>query len=504
MTGFDTLLFLVYAICSLGLLAYGLNCYVLVYHFFRNRGVEEARNRAFLALPARQEEDWPRVTTQLPVFNERYVVERLLRAAAAMDYPAGRHEIQLLDDSDDDTTGIAARVIEELVANGVSIRHLRRAKRTGFKAGALNHGLEHAAGDLLAIFDADFIPEPDFLLRTVPFFHERDRVAMVQTRWGHANRAYSLLTRALAVGIDGHFVIEQGARTWRGLFMNFNGTAGIWNRTAIVDAGGWQSDTLTEDLDLSYRAQLRGWRMKYLQDVVTPSELPVDINGLKSQQYRWAKGSIQVARKMLPEVFRAEISWQTKVQAYFHLTHYLIHPLIVAVAVLALPVFATFARLRIPAGFLVASGCALTLAAISPSVLYFCSQRAVYPDWRRRVWVLPALVAIGVGIAVNNSRAVIEALLGRQTSFIRTPKYGLLDQANRKGTDAGRRRTYTTAPGFGIAIEVALGLYACATVWLYWQASKWEAIPLLVLNAIGFTVVGTLSISHWWRSRPVV
>lgn len=484
-----------YSLVSLGLFFYGMNCYVMLFTYYRHRDRERRDTAAFLEAywASHQDHDLPTVTTQLPIYNEKFVVTRLVASVVAMQYPKGRHRIQVLDDSDDDTAQLIARDVAQYRRQGYDIAHLRRPNREGFKAGALQFGLSHSDSELVAVFDADFVPPPDFLLRTVPHFAQ-GRVALVQTRWGHLNGNYSLLTRAQSIGIDGHFVIEQGARTWHGLYMNFNGTAGIWRRSAIEDAGGWQADTLTEDLDLSYRVQLRGWRMKYLNDVVTPGELPVDINGLKSQQHRWAKGSIQTARKLLPSVFRAPVGVFAKIEAAFHLTHYLIHPLMLAAALFAWPVLALTQR-NSPATLLVAL--LLVVSTLSPSILYLCSQREAYRDWRRRIWILPALVAIGIGIALNNSRAVAEALLGRRSAFVRTPKYGV--EARVTSRVAERRRIYNVSGSLGFALEFAIGIYGFATLSQYVLEGRWVATPFLLLNAVGFTAVGWLGFLHWWH-----
>src|SRR5258706_11786510 len=324
---------LVYALALLGLLLYGLNAYVMIaLHWWTRRS-------AHAALPPPDPPVWPLVTVQLPLYNERYVAERLLEAAGALDYPADRLEIQVLDDSTDDTAAIVAETAQRLRARGVNVIHVRRTDRTGFKAGALASGLASARGEFVAIFDADFVPPPDFLRRTIPHFVDA-RVAVVQTRWGHLNRDFSLLTVAQSLGIDGHFGVEQAARCRGHLLLNFNGTAGVWRRTAIENAGGWAHDTLTEDLDLSYRAQLRHWRILYLPELVCPAELPVVISGFKSQQRRWAQGSIQTAVKLLPLVLSSELSLWTKYQAFVHLTYYMIHPLMLVVVLLSIPAFA--------------------------------------------------------------------------------------------------------------------------------------------------------------------
>jgi len=337
------LLILYFTALSL-LFLYGINCYIMI-HLHR-RGVKRM-------LQADEEvwwrwqqtaQDLPVVTVQLPIYNERYVVQRLIDAVARLEYPREKLEIQVLDDSTDETTAIAAELVEAYRRAGSDITLLHRTTRTGYKAGALRDGLAGARGEFIAIFDADFVPTPDFLMKTLPFFRDH-AIAMVQVRWGHINRDYSLLTLVQSFGIDGHFWVEQAARCWSGLFMNFNGTAGIWRRTAIDDAGGWQADTLTEDLDLSYRAQLKGWRLKFLPQVVCPAEVPVQLTGARSQQHRWAKGSIQTARKLIPRILQADLPLFTKYQAVFHLTNYMVHPLMLLV-VLSAPLLLQSERFR--------------------------------------------------------------------------------------------------------------------------------------------------------------
>lgn len=495
----DLALLSTYGAASFGLFLYGMNCYVMLYCYYRNRDPERLRNERFRAdfWRDRARESLPRVTTQLPVYNELFVIERLIDSVARLDYPRDRHQIQVLDDSTDETTSRIAEIVARYRAQGVDIVHRHRACRTGYKAGALAEGTGEASGELLAVFDADFLPTRDFLLETVPFLAADPRLAMVQTRWGHVNRDYSLLTQAQSIGIDGHFVVEQGARCWQGLFMNFNGTAGVWRKSAIEDAGGWQSDTLTEDLDLSYRVQLRGWRMKYLRDVVTPSEVPVDMNGLKSQQYRWAKGSIQCARKLLPLVFRAPVSHFVKIQAAFHLTHYLIHPLMMLVALLSLPALPLAGR-SISRDLFLVTALFLVLSTLSPSILYMCSQREVEPDWKRRTLLLPALITLGIGIALNNTRAVLDGIFGRTGAFERTPKYGVI-RAGDHGL-ARRRGLYRSTRSAAWLAELALGAYGFYTLWVYGLAGKWAVAPFLLMNAVGFSIVGLLSV---WQGRSM-
>jgi cellulose synthase/poly-beta-1,6-N-acetylglucosamine synthase-like glycosyltransferase len=484
------LLFGIYLAAALVLLLFGLNCYVLVYLFARRRG-DAARERA--AVRARVGDlslrvDAPFVTTQLPIFNELNVAERVIEAACALRYAPGRHEVQVLDDSTDETRALVDQVVDRLQTAGHDIRVVRRDDRAGFKAGALAHGMTSARGTLFAIFDADFVPEPDFLLRSLPFFQERPDIGLVQCRWGHLNREHSLLTRAQAMGIDGHFMVEQSARAWNGLVLNFNGTAGIWRREAIESAGGWQGDTLTEDLDLSYRARLAGWQATYLPDVVVPAEIPEDVNAFKSQQFRWAKGSMQTAIKLLPRVFASPLPAFTKLQAMLHLTHYVVHPLMLVLATLSLPVLLGL-QAAVSPGAYVGMGLLLLAAMLAPNTMYVVSQRSAYPDWLRRVALLPALSILGVGTAISNTRAVIEAIVGRPSAFVRTPKRG----------ERTAKEYRVRLPGVAVA-EVAMGLYCLVSLMTYLSQAKYLVGPFLAVYTLGFTSVGWLSLHHA-RSR---
>jgi len=420
-----------YCPAALWLFLYGMNNYYMIYLFLKKNKKETSQNTEFLKYFWSNcgKDRLPKVTTQLPIYNERHVVERLIKAIVNIDYPKELHEIQVLDDSNDETKSMVSDLVNKYSEMGFNIKHVVRRNRDGFKAGALNLGLEKAEGEFLAIFDADFVPDKDFLYKTIPFFYERPKVALVQTRWGHINRNYSLLTRAQSIGMDGHFIIEQGARAWNGLYMNFNGTAGIWRREAIIDAGGWHFDTLTEDLDLSYRAQLKGWNTKFLFDVVAPSELPVDINAYKSQQHRWAKGSIQTAKKLLPQIFRTNESLIKKVEAFIHLNQYIVHPMMIILALLSFPLILllkvqissmSVSLTMIIFMFLIFMG------AFAPTFLYIVAQKKGYKDWQKRCLFIPALMVIGCGIAINNTKAVLEALLNIKSDFIRTPKYGVI------------------------------------------------------------------------------
>jgi cellulose synthase/poly-beta-1,6-N-acetylglucosamine synthase-like glycosyltransferase len=477
-----TFLISIYFAASLALFVYSVNCYVLLILFLRKRDQMKAGTAIIAAAKVHfdQPKNLPLVTTQIPIYNEANVAERALRAVAAIDYPASLHEIQVLDDSSDETREIVDRTASELREAGHRIVVLRRADRSGFKAGALALGLEEAAGEYIAIFDADFVPPAHFLRHTLPFFLADPRLGIVQARWGHINDEDSLLTRAQAIGIDGHFMVEQAARTFNGLLMNFNGTAGVWRRQAIIEAGGWSGDTLTEDLDLSYRAQLASWGTHYIADLEAPAELPTTVTAFKSQQFRWAKGSIQTARKLLPTVWRrGDFSWWVKLQATLHLTHYAIHPLMLLVALLAAPVMwmlpslSPVLRVGLTASVLV--------SLMAPNSLYFASQRALYPkDWWRRVRWFPALMCIGVGLALSNTRAVFEALIGRESDFVRTPKRG----------DRIDHKQYRVQTPILPWLELVVGVYCAASLGVYLTLGKYMLGPFLFIYSAGFIVIG--------------
>ncbi len=435
----------------------------------------------------------PYVTVQLPVYNERYVVERLIRAACALDYPADRLEIQVLDDSTDDTQQLAAAVVDALRRLGSDVVHLRRGHREGYKAGALASGLERAKGELVAVFDADFVPPASFLLDLVHHFGD-PRVGMVQARWGHLNREYSVLTRVQSIYLDGHFVIEHAARHRTGRFFNFNGTAGIWRRACIESAGGWQSDTLTEDLDLSYRAQLAGWEFVFLPEVVAPAELPADHDAFKTQQHRWALGSIQTGRKILPRLVRARLPLKIKVEAFFHLTNNSAYALMVLLGILIVP--AVLARRALGLEGLVYLDLPLfLLSTLSVSTFYVCSQREVGGDWIRSLAYLPLLMALGIGLSLNNARALWGVLSGRRVEFLRTPKHRLEGTAGDWSLSAYRgpaRRAWT-------AVEMLLGIYFTAACGWAIMTGNAAVLPFFLLFQIGFLHTSFLSLAQALR-----
>ncbi len=448
------------------------------------------RSRARARCPAGCLDPLPRVTVQLPVYNEVYVVERLIRAASALDYPADRLEIQVLDDSDDETSALAGRVIGEMRARGHDVAHLRRVRRDGFKAGALAHGLRLARGELIAVFDADFVPPPGFLLELIDHF-SHPRVGMVQARWGHLNRDYSLLTRVQSIFLDGHFVIEHAARHRSGLFFNFNGTAGIWRRSCIESAGGWQADTLTEDLDLSYRAQLAGWEFVFVPEVVAPAELPADIDAFRSQQRRWARGSIETARKILPRLLRAPLPLGVKIEAAFHLTGNAAYALMVVLAILMVPAMA----LRRGAGLetlLLLDLPLVLLSSVSVALFYVRSQRDTRDDWASCLRLVPLLMSLGVGLSLNNGRAVVAALRGRRAEFVRTPKHDL------RGTIGDWRGKLYRAPGGGAwaALEILFALYFTAAIPYAFAAGLYASLPVIALFQSGFLYVSILSLAQ--------
>ena len=482
---FDVAMMIPYFVVLVILASYGIYRYVLVYNFYRYRDNVPGPPPAIT--------EWPKVTIQLPIFNERYVVERLLECVAQFDYPQDKLEIQLLDDSTDETQAVARACVDRLQTLGVPIHYIHRENREGYKAGALQEGLKTVTGELVAIFDADFLPPADFLRRTVPYFSD-PKLAMAQTRWSYINRNYSALTEAEAILLDGHFVIEHGARYRRGSFFNFNGTGGVWRRTAIEDAGGWQHDTLTEDTDLSYRAQLRGWKFIYLPDVDCPSELPVEMNAFKSQQARWAKGLMQTAIKILPRVLRSDQPGYVKAEAFFHLTANISYPLMVLLSVILLPAMIVrfyqgwFQMLLIDLPLFLASTCSI-------SSFYLASQRVLYPKtWWRSIAYLPFVMALGIGISVRNAVAVIEALVGKQSEFVRTPKYRIEAQGQEHG--AWLKRKYRKRAGWIPYAEVLLGLYFAATVLYAIQNENYITIPFLLLFVWGYLYTGLMSLGQ--------
>jgi len=486
----ETLILVLYFFVLSILAIYGWHRYYLVYLYMKNKG------NAPLPLPALTE--LPRVTVQLPIFNEMYVADRLIESVCELDYPKELLEIQVLDDSTDETTDIAERAVRRHASRGFDIRHIHRVDRTGYKAGALEAGLAQSSGDYIAIFDADFIPGADFLQKTLPYLASDPKIGMVQARWGHINQDYSLLTKTQSILLDAHFVLEHGGRNRAGCFFNFNGTAGVWRREAIASAGGWQHDTLTEDLDLSYRAQLAGWRFLFLPNVVAPAEVPVEMNSFKSQQHRWAKGSIQTCVKLLPRILRSNQPLGVKVEAFFHLSANFNYLLMSLLSILMFP--AMWVRYNMGWTEMLLIDVPLFFAAtLSVGNFYVVSQRELYADWRQRLKYVPFLMSIGIGLCVNNTRAVLEALFGKQSEFARTPKYGI----EREG-DEWVGKKYHQSVGVQPIIEVALGLYFTATVFYALVNQIYGTLPFLMLFQVGFLYTGLLSILQQYTGETVM
>ncbi|MBI3666681.1 MAG: glycosyltransferase [Acidobacteria bacterium] len=484
---FDLALLIPYFSLLIVLSIYGLHRYSLVYTYFKYK-----KNAA--RSPARRFEQLPRVTVQLPIYNERYVVEQLVENVCRLEYPRELLEIQVLDDSTDETGAIAEAVAARYAALGHPITYIHRTNREGFKAGALQNGLQHARGELVAIFDADFLPPPEFLERTVHYFSD-PQVGMVQTRWTYQNRHFSFLTQVEAILLDGHFVLEHGARFRSHRFFNFNGTAGVLRRAAIEDAGGWQHDTLTEDSDLSYRAQLKGWKFLYAPQIECPSELPVEMTAFQVQQARWAKGLIQTGKKILPRLLRAPVPLSVKAEGWFHLTANISYPLMLVLSVLLLPAMIVrfyqgwFQMLYIDLPLFIASFCSI-------SSFYLVSQKELYPErWKRTFLFIPFLMATGIGLTLTNTQAVLEALLGLKSPFQRTAKYALDDSARLNLATKKYRRRCRLLPW----INLVIGSYFLFTVYYSISMENYLTAPFLVLFVLGYYYAGILMLLQQYQ-----
>lgn len=487
-----TLLTAFNSLVALWLLIYGLNAFFLT---ITNKKFPQA---AKTTLP----ENLPVVTVQLPVYNERYVAQRLIDAVCHLDYPPDRLYIQVLDDSTDDTQELLQTIVAEYQAKGHWISYIHRTVRTGFKAGALQNGMASVEGEFIAIFDADFVPEPNWLKETIKhyFLHpEADRIGAVQTRWGHLNPEYSLLTKLQATCLDGHFIVEQRSRSVNQWLLNFNGTAGIWRKKAIEESGGWQGDTLAEDTDLSYRAQLKGWRILFDSTIVAPAELPVAVAAYKLQQFRWAKGTIQCAKKLLPQVWRHPyLSWVAKGQATIHLTGYATQFFALVALLMSVPTMMllpqdTYTLRESVMGF----WGFLTPAAFGPSILYLAAQKELYPkDWWLRLDRVMLLSLFGTGLSLNNSRAVIEGLFNYGLNFRRTPKFNI-----QRPTDRWQDKHYKI-PFDPMALgELALSLYGLLALGIAWRESLYTSLPYLVMYTLGYAYVGGLTLWQSWEQR---
>lgn len=489
--GTDIALLIPYFIVMLILAFYGIHRYQLVWLYFRNKKNAASSTNAPMQFA---EGELPFVTIQLPIFNEQYVIDRLVDACCRIEYPRDRFEIQVLDDSTDETHEVAANIVAKYAAGTAGlppqpIYYLHRTDRHGYKAGALDAGLHSAKGELIAIFDADFVPPPEWLKKVIHHFAEPG-VGMVQTRWTHLNRDYSFLTQVEAILLDGHFVLEHGGRSRAGVFFNFNGTAGAWRRVAIDEAGGWQHDTLTEDTDLSYRAQLKGWKFKYLQDVECPAELPIEMTAFKTQQARWAKGLIQTGKKILPRVLKSDAPWHTKLEAWYHLTANLSYPLMIVLSVLLMPAMI----IRSWQGWvqmLLIDFPLFMASTMSISSFYLVSQKELFPGkWYRTILYLPFLMSLGVGLTITNTKAVMEALFGVQSAFARTPKY----RVEKKGEKNMAAKKYRKRLGIIPWIELAIGCYFAFTVWYAFSSENYFTVPFLLLFVLGYWYTGLLSL----------
>lgn len=480
-------------ICVL-LAIYGVHRYSLVYLYYKYRKNTPRRTGRF--------DEPPRITVQLPMFNEQYVARRIIEAACRIDYPRDKLEIQVLDDSTDETVEIARTACDEMRAAGHPVVFLHRDNREGYKAGALEAGLKQATGEFVVIFDADFVPPVNILHELIDYFVDPE-VGMVQARWEHINRSQSFLTEAQAILLDGHFVIEHAARNRSGRFMSFNGTAGAWRKSCIDDAGGWQHDTLTEDLDLSYRAQMKGWRFIFLPSVTSPAELPPEMNGFKSQQHRWAKGGAQTCRKLLLPILKSRLPWRIKVEAFFHLTSSVSYFLILMLTFLLFP--AMYAKVTLFAGHRVVQVAIdlslVLLATFSASTFYVASQREQFRTWADSIKYLPFLMSVGVGISFNNARAAFEGFFGKQSEFVRTPKFGV-----RNASDAAWR----TKNGWqGIdkktrqsLFELAMALYMAVCIWYTVTMQLWVGLFFMCLFAAGYFYVAVLSLATRFHFSP--
>ncbi|WP_263357622.1 cellulose synthase family protein [Acidicapsa ligni] len=479
--GFDAALLLPYFAVMIVLAIYGVHRYQLVYLYFKHR-------KDYHPEPPGKFTELPRITVQLPIYNEQFVIDRLLEAICAMDYPQDKLEIQLLDDSTDETQQVAAAIVARYAALGHPIVYMHRENRHGFKAGALDAGLKVAKGDLIAIFDADFVPPHDWLMKVVHHFYD-PAIGMVQTRWTHLNRDYSLLTQVEAILLDGHFVLEHGARARSGDFFNFNGTAGMWRRQAITDAGGWQHDTLTEDTDLSYRSQLAGWKFKYLPDIECPAELPIEMTAFKTQQARWAKGLIQTSIKVLPLIFKSNVPRRIKIEAVYHLTANLSYPLMVLMTALLIPAMIVrfyqgwFQMLLIDVPLFTAS-------TLSIATFYVISQRELFPkNWLKTFLYLPILMALGIGLTITNTKAVMEALFGIKSAFARTPKYSVAKKGEKSKAAKYRKRLLLTP-----WIELAIGTYFALAIVYTFTNNNFFTAPFLLLFVLGYWYTGLMSL----------
>ena len=478
---FDLAMLIPYFAVMIVLALYGIHRYTMCYLYFKYK-------KNYRPDPPNHFEELPRVTIQLPIFNEQFVIDRLIEAVCAMDYPREKLEIQVLDDSTDETQAVASAIVERYAALGHPIVYIHRTNRHGYKAGALDAGLKVTGSEYVAIFDADFVPPTDWLMKVIHHFAEPG-IGMVQTRWTHMNRNYSMLTQIEAILLDGHFIIEHGARVRTGDYFNFNGTAGMWRIKASEEGGGWQHDTLTEDTDLSYRSQIAGWKFKYLPEVECPSELPIEMTAFKTQQARWAKGLIQTSIKVLPIMFKSDVPRKIKVEAVYHLTANLSYPLMVIMTAFLMPAMIV----RFYQGWfqmLLFDVPLFTASTASIGVFYLMAERELFPKtWWKTFFYLPVLMALGIGLTVTNTKAVMEALVGIKSPFVRTPKYRVAKKGE-KSQAAKYRKRLVLAPW----IEIFIGCYFFVAILYTFSNHNYFTAPFLILFVIGYWYTGLMSL----------
>jgi len=489
----ETTILTIYIVSLSILFIFGSHGFIMIYHYFKtyHKRTDDLKEEDFHL------DTYPVVTIQIPLFNERYVTKRLIDAVCRMDYEKDKLEIQVLDDSTDDSIALTKKIVEDKLAEGYDIKYIHRVNREGYKAGALKEGLEVCRGEFVAIFDADFIPRKKFLKRTIPYFYKMEKLGLVQTRWEHLNRDYSMITKTQAIALDGHFVIEQAVRNRAGFFINFNGTGGIWRKECIFDAGNWEADTLTEDLDLSYRAQMKGWKFKYLVNFTSPAELPADISALKSQQFRWTKGAIETAKKIYPKVLKSDQPMRIKLQGFIHLWSNLAYPFIMIAALLNLPVLLIKLTGNYETEFKFMS--VFVFAFVSSFLFYMYSQKDVYNDWQERIIFFPVFMSGSMGLAVNNTKAVFEGLFNKKSEFVRTPKYKIVskDDSWVDKEYVAKKLPWTTY------VEAIMAVYCFVGVVVAIATAQIAAIPFQMMFFMGFAVTSVLSIQQVTRSNKL-
>ncbi len=470
------LLTILYAICAVLLALYTSGQAILLFRFWRTHRQ---------TIPKPKLDNYPTVTIQLPLYNEQYVAKRLIHAVAELDYPRDKMWIQVLDDSTDSTVQVVTRIVADLQTDGYQIDHVRREERVGYKAGALAYGLTLLQTEYVAIFDADFIPPADFLLQTIPYLVDDPEIGVVQTRWGHLNATDNWLTRAQKLSIDTHFVVEQTARNRSGWLIPFNGTGGVWRRTCIDSAEGWSDDTLTEDLDLSYRAQMKGWRSLFLPDIEVPGEIPPQLMAYKQQQTRWAMGNTQCLIKLAKPILQTPLTLSQKVMAIQHLCQYLPHPLMLLLLLLTPPLLLADALVALPLA-------PLGIVGLAPPLMYIVGQRRLHDNWLSHLRAFPALLFIGTGISLSNTLAVMGAFTGAKVEFRRTPKF----------VQDWTRNQYALPVDLTVLLEIVLVFYALWGAWLAWHTQR-ELVAYLLIYALSFATVAIWTLHETWKIRRI-